>query len=235
MSAQNLRAKVVQSPLNFKWPINQIAIGFNYAYRRTATNNNATPNTYTTPLPPSNSNAANAIPSQQPTKGSTPVPDRPIPPHLASNTVKSTSSTPAQRSAAASPTLTGDNVPKTNGSVSNEKADAKNKKKEKQIGKKEAAKEKEAKGKTEVNGENTPDAQRLSMQEPLTPTLTEGNRIDDDPKSPTEGSTGTRTPKSGKPLRHPWTIFMRMHVQSVTEADVKKFFGESAAGVRRKI
>jgi hypothetical protein len=52
-------------------------------------------------------------------------------------------------------------------------------------------------------------------------------------KSPVEGSTGTRTPKTGKPSRHPWTIFMRMAPQlQIVEADIREFFGDAKNGVR---
>lgn len=56
----------------------------------------------------------------------------------------------------------------------------------------------------------------------------------DELKNPGDGSTGTRTPKSGKPPRHPWTIFMRMTSQiQVTEAEIKDFFGEAKDGITR--
>ncbi|KAH9483025.1 hypothetical protein JR316_0005125 [Psilocybe cubensis] len=46
--------------------------------------------------------------------------------------------------------------------------------------------------------------------------------------------SGARTPKTGKPPRHPWTIFMRMapHIQ-VTEADIREFYNEAKAGITR--
>ena len=56
----------------------------------------------------------------------------------------------------------------------------------------------------------------------------------DETKSPGDGSTGTRTPKSVKPPRHPWTIFMRMTSQlQVTEAEIREFFGEAKDGITR--
>lgn len=56
----------------------------------------------------------------------------------------------------------------------------------------------------------------------------------DDSKSPGDGSAGTRTPKYGKPQRHPWTIFMRMTPQiQVTEDEVRDFFGEAKDGITR--
>lgn len=51
-------------------------------------------------------------------------------------------------------------------------------------------------------------------------------------KSPTTDSTGTRTPTSRRPQRHPWTLFVKLPQQS-TEADVRTFFGGEAAGVTK--
>ena len=53
----------------------------------------------------------------------------------------------------------------------------------------------------------------------------------DEFKSPAD-SNGQRTPKTGKPPRHPWTIFMRMgaHLQ-VTENEIREFYGEAKDGV----
>ncbi|TFK64910.1 hypothetical protein BDN72DRAFT_825110 [Pluteus cervinus] len=194
--------------------------GFNYAYRRTATSN-ATPNSTTSPLPPTQANI-NASTSHPPTKGPTPVPDRALPPHL-SGGAKSTASTPPPGQVIASPTPgeSGNASPRANGASPADK----NKKKEKIQNKKE--KERGDKG-----GASTPDGQK-SNQEPSTPTAAEGNR-DDDIKSPIDGSTGARTPKTGKPPRNPWTIFMRMQISSiVTEAEIREFFGEAQAGITR--
>jgi hypothetical protein len=54
-------------------------------------------------------------------------------------------------------------------------------------------------------------------------------------KSPVSESTGVRTPTGRRPARNPWTLFMRMNVTSVNEAEVKEFFGEAQSGVRRII
>jgi hypothetical protein len=55
----------------------------------------------------------------------------------------------------------------------------------------------------------------------------------EDVKSTTEGSTGARTPKTGKPPRNPWTIFMRMPgTIQFTEDDIREFYGEAKSGVR---
>ena len=55
----------------------------------------------------------------------------------------------------------------------------------------------------------------------------------DEVKSPVTdgtGSTGMRTPKTGRPPRNPWTIFMRMQV-AATEPELREFFGEAKSGV----
>ncbi|KAJ7099332.1 Ser/Thr protein phosphatase [Mycena belliarum] len=52
-----------------------------------------------------------------------------------------------------------------------------------------------------------------------------------DLKSPTDGA---RTPKSGRPTRNPWTIFMKMTASvAVTDADVREFFGEAKGGITK--
>jgi hypothetical protein len=53
----------------------------------------------------------------------------------------------------------------------------------------------------------------------------------EDLKSPTEGSTGAKTPKTGKPARNPWTIFMRMpSTIQVTEGEIREFFNDAKDG-----
>ncbi|RXW21172.1 hypothetical protein EST38_g4664 [Candolleomyces aberdarensis] len=166
--------------------------GFNYAYRRSATVG-ATPNTSTTPLPLAAQSNAASIP---PTKVSTPAPDKPLPPHLVN---KSVSSTPP-------PNLTDSPVPDTsspklNGaSTPSEKAKRKDKRNK-------GSRDGGASTPDAVNAASSPGPQdTASLAE--TPDLSKADG--EDLKSPTEGSTGNRTPKTGKPPRNPWTIFMRM-------------------------
>ncbi|KAF8171818.1 hypothetical protein BJ912DRAFT_1065992 [Pholiota molesta] len=53
-------------------------------------------------------------------------------------------------------------------------------------------------------------------------------------EEPGDGSTGARTPKTGKPPRHPWTVFMRMAPQiQISEAEIREFFGEAREGITR--
>ena len=107
---------------------------------------------------------------------------------------------------------------------------------------KEKAKRKDKKDKKEKEraeraegGASTPD---ISTSTPAPPepsasdTPDPGAKVElEDSKSPVE-SSGQRTPKTGKPPRHPWTIFMRMaaHLQ-VTESEIREFYGEAKEGV----
>jgi hypothetical protein len=71
----------------------------------------------------------------------------------------------------------------------------------------------------EPASQDSPNAQRAD--EVKSPVTTDGG-----------GSTGVRTPKTGRPPRNPWTIFMRMQV-AVTEPELRDFFGEAKSGVCR--
>ncbi|KAL1747796.1 hypothetical protein HDZ31DRAFT_31203 [Schizophyllum fasciatum] len=220
--------------------------GFNYAYRRTAT-------TAATPSSPHPQNTATTgVSTQAPTKGPTPAPpaaaaapstDRPLPPHL-----KSTGPTPGPASPAPDKDKDGKpSTPAPNGtaaaaataaatSPAPSAGDAKpeksknQKKKEKQEQKKAAAAEKDkekqeggAAGEQQKEGAGKPqDAAALS------PVPGAG---DDELKSPSE-STGARTPKSGRPMRNPWTIFWRSMV-GASEDEVREFFGPAKGGITR--
>jgi len=127
--------------------------------------------------------------------------------------------------------------PKPNGSTASEKAEKeKAKRKEK----------KERKDKERITAEGTtssPDisvshnATSTTVQDPSTsgtpdPEVTPATLEVEDVKSPLDGSAGARTPKTGKPPRHPWTIFMRMAPQlPIVEADIREFFGDAKNGV----
>ena len=195
--------------------------GFNFAYRRSATIAH-TPNSTTSVLPAAASNNAIA-PSQPPTKSSTPGSDKPLSHHLANKSAAPTPP-PAADTGKDSPSL----GPKVNGT--SDKAE-----KEKVKRNKKDRKEKERE-RTE-GGASTPDistsASTPGVPEPSTSgTPDPGAKVDfDDSKSPVE-STGQRTPKIGKPQRHPWTLFMRMagHLQ-VTENEIREFYGEAKEGV----
>jgi hypothetical protein len=195
--------------------------GFNYTYRRTATLS-GTPNSTTSALPASQSH--NALTSQPPTKVPTPVPDRPLP----HNSNKSSTSTPPPDVDSRS----GSGGAKVNGAASAEKADkekAKRKEKKERKDKERADRSRDSAS----TPDGPPSTSSPSLPEPSTSGTLDVGKIDaDDVKSPTDGSTGVRTPKFGKPPRNPWTIFMRMQPNTeVSESEIRIFFGEAKDGV----
>ncbi|KAF9534437.1 hypothetical protein CPB83DRAFT_844245 [Crepidotus variabilis] len=199
--------------------------GFNYAYRRTATSS-ATPNSATSALPPLHVSNTTANSSLPPTKAATPIPDRSLPPHLAQ---KSTASTPAstngyvEYSGAVSPSPS---QTKVNGAAE------KNKKKDKK-------KDRSEKEGGDTGGPPTPEVpvggSPLSTPGNVSSTPDGGrDSVADEVKSPVDSSAGARTPKTGKPPRHPWTIFMRMTPQiQVTETEIRDFFRDAKQGITR--
>ncbi|KAF9004685.1 hypothetical protein BDQ17DRAFT_1354497 [Cyathus striatus] len=199
--------------------------GFNYAYRRTATVA-PTPTSTTSALPPSQ--AVNGV---QPSKTSTPVPDHHVPPHLPNNTESNKASAPtppADVTGKESP------IPKSNGApnldkAEREKAKKKDKKERKQA---EKAAGREGAGTPEVSQPKSPVPQEpVGSTSTATPDL---SRDAEDLKSPTEGSSGARTPKTGKPPRNPWTIFMRMPPSFIpVDSEIRDFFGEAKGGITR--
>jgi hypothetical protein len=117
-------------------------------------------------------------------------------------------------------------VPRVNGtSEKAEKAKRKDKKDKK---------DKERTERTE-GGAITPDVSTspsAALETSTSVTPDPGLKADfDDSRSPVE-SSGQRTPKTGKPPRHPWTIFMRMAPNlQVTETEIREFYGEAKEGV----
>ncbi|PFH50554.1 hypothetical protein AMATHDRAFT_3837 [Amanita thiersii Skay4041] len=194
--------------------------GFNYAYRRTAAAS-TTPNSASAALPPQ----SNLHTSQPPTKGHTPAPDRPAS-QLAAEANRSSAPTPSHsESGAASPSY----EPRLNGgSTSGEKM-------EKEKGKRKDKRDKKEREKRET-GASTPEVPNAaSTPTPSEPSVAHGEsgKQDGEELTPAE-STGVRTPKSNKPPRNPWTIFMRMSNQiQVNEADIREFFGEAKDGITR--
>ncbi|KAG6885783.1 hypothetical protein C0993_009888 [Termitomyces sp. T159_Od127] len=182
--------------------------GFNFAYRHTATTVQ-TPSQSNATLPPSNM-------SQAPTTAPTPAP------------VAAPDATRSTSPPAAAPMEKGSPTNKVNGANAAEKTEReKAKKKEKKERKERERAEKEKEKKDEKEG-GTPQNTNTSAL----PESGSGATVSSDmgPKSPVteSGSSGMRTPKTGKPPRHPWTIFMRMPTGfSTTDAEVKEFFGEA--------
>jgi len=215
--------------------------GFNYAYRRTAAvapTPNSTSIALPTTAPPHN--AAGTL-SQPPTKGSTPVsaPDRAVPLHLSNynnpSTPQSYTSTPPPR-ATISPGKESPAI-KVNGTSPGANAEKAEREKAKKKERKER-KDKERVEKTEREKAEKEDTPKSAS----TPVLPESTSVQEsvgaqrgEVKSPVTtdgaGSTGVRTPKTGRPPRNPWTIFMRMQV-AASEPELREFFGEAKGGVR---
>jgi len=211
--------------------------GFNYAYRRTVTNNpNSTPGSSTAPLP-SNNTASNP-----PTKGSTPAPqtDRPIPPHLSNNVNKSTPSTPPpatsgkatpkEPTSAVDERLNGSGTPPGTSDKAEKdrlKRERKREKKERERAEREATKDKE--------GGDGEQGSKSGKASPTSPSSDVGPKSVVDRaeavSSPVD-STGARTPTSRKPHRNPWTLFVRLP-NPANETEIREFFGEAASGIIR--
>uniref|UniRef100_D8QJ59 DUF2433 domain-containing protein n=1 Tax=Schizophyllum commune (strain H4-8 / FGSC 9210) TaxID=578458 RepID=D8QJ59_SCHCM len=208
--------------------------GFNYAYRRTAT-------TAATPASPHPQNAVTTNVSRlAPKKGPTPAPpanDRQLPSHL-----KSTGPTPNPASPAPDAnnktrrTSTKLTTPAPNGNAaatspvpSAARGDGKPEKSKNQ--KKKLEQKKAATSKPDT-GASKPDAPKSDAGEA---TLSAASPIPDDEqlKSLSE-SMGARTPKSGRPLRNPWTIFWRLMI-GTSEEDVRQFLGPARGGITKVV
>lgn len=237
-----LKSQGMHSYLLFKLitlSLTHISPGFNYAYRRTATVA-PTPNSTTVALPTTApQHSAPGTLSQPPTKGSTPAPapDRAVPAHFSNSnnasTTQSYSSTPPPGTAISpgkeSP------APKMNGASPSANAEKAEREKAKKKEKKER-KDKEKAERVEREKAEKEDTPR-SASTPVLPessSVPESAQRGEEVKSPVTtdgaGSTGIRTPKTGRPPRNPWTIFMRMQV-AATEPELREFFGEAKSGV----
>ena len=205
--------------------VNSMTKGFNYAYRRTASNNLApTPGSPTVNLPSNNV-------SHPPTKVSTPVPDRSTPPHLANNnkvasTTPQTSGKLATRDSTTTPEdkSTGpQSVALDRGEKERLKRERKKEKKERERAEKDSIKDTAEGEQASISGKDTPIS-------PISDSAPKSGAVPtEDIPSPAE-SSGTRTPTSRKPARNPWTLFLRMQV-GATEEEIREFFGEHGAGV----
>lgn len=224
---QSSRAKVSVStrPEN-KLLLMLLPEGFNYAYRRTASNNSpSTPGSSTANLPSNNA-------SQPPTKVSTPAPDRSTPPHLTNSDGKATLVTPQSsgRPGTRDSAITPEDRPNGSQSVVLDrgekerlKRERKKEKKERERADKESIKDAAEGEQASVSGKNTP----ISPVSDSAPKSAAGP-VEDVP-SPVE-SNGARTPTSRKPSRNPWTLFMRMQV-GASETEIRQFYGEHGVGV----
>lgn len=202
--------------------------GFNYAYRRTASNNPpSTPGSSAATLPSNNA-------SQPPTKVSTPAPDRSTPPHLTNSDGKATSVMPQSSGKPGTRDFAITPEDRPNGSQSvvldrgekeRLKRERKKEKKERERADKESIKDAAEGEPASVSGKNTP----ISPVSDSAP-KSAGGPTEDVP-SPVE-SNGARTPTSRKPSRNPWTLFMRMQV-GANETEIREFYGEHGVGIIR--
>lgn len=179
----------------------------------------ATPNSASTALPPQST----ASVSQPPTKGHTPVPDQ-----LASRQVAESNklSIPIVPESSGPAPMSPASETRVNGGSASEKVDKEKFKRKEKREKKDKERRDGGASTPEVLASSTPPPSEL----PVTPAES-GQQEMEELKSPAE-SAGVRTPKTNRPPRHPWTIFMRMSNQiTITESDIKEFFQEVRDGV----
>jgi len=205
--------------------IDVVAKGFNYAYRRTASNHLAlTPGSSTVNLPSNNV-------SHPPTKVSTPVPDGSTPPHVSNNRVASTTSQTSGKLLTNDSATTPEDKSIGSQSIALDRGEKERFKRERKNEKKERDRPGKDGGRDTAEGEQ---ASSISGKDtPISPAS------DSAPKSaagPVEGapspveSNGTRTPTSRRSARNPWTLFVRTQV-GANEAVIREFFGEHETGV----
>jgi len=198
--------------------------GFNYAYRRTASNNLApTPGSSTVNLPSNNV-------SHPPTKVSTPVPDRSTPPHLANNKVASTTPHTSGKLVARDPAATPEDKSTGSQSVAIDRGEKERLKRERKKEKRERERAEKDSIKDTAEGEQASISGKDTPISPVSDSAPKSAAVPtEDISSPAE-SNGTRTPTSRRPVRNPWTLFLRMQV-GATEEEIREFFREHRAGV----
>ncbi len=214
--------------------IHLLPLGFNYAYRRTAT-----PTTQPTPT-----SARPSLPSRTtdtPIKASTPAPaadkdsDAPSPSQDApptSNPASGKETPPivkvnGNESATAS---TPGSVERERNREKSEKYKAKKKeRKERDHAEREAVREAGSEGgNDEKKGDSATTTGPAKPSVDTTSSPVPGS--DGGPLSPRTDSTGARTPTSRKQSRNPWTLFIRLP-NTTTETVLRDFFGEAKNGV----
>ncbi|KAJ3856184.1 hypothetical protein EV368DRAFT_32987 [Lentinula lateritia] len=202
--------------------------GFNYAYRRSATVR-ATP----TSANPSNTVSPKHKP---PSKSATPAPkvvspappstavDRAVPPHLAGKGSTGTSSkaasgtgTPSSEPRDQKEAVKGEKEGDQDGSGAKDKETAKLEKAERDKQKRKEKKERnraQAAAAAAASASATIDDTKSPIDQLKSPASVTGTL-----------SGGVRTPKSARPPRNPWTIFMRMNA-AMTENELREFYAQ---------
>ncbi|KAJ3891129.1 hypothetical protein GG344DRAFT_47945 [Lentinula edodes] len=200
--------------------------GFNYAYRRSAT----------VPVTPTSANPSNTLsPNHKPSsKSATPAPKvvAPAPP----STVHSKPATPAPVPPNSSNTIGRTNAVATT-SISNQAVDPKDKetaKLEKAERDKQKRKEKKERNREKAAAAAAGDLIEGSVPASASATIDDTKSPIDQLKSPASVtgtlSGGVRTPKSAKPPRNPWTIFMRMNA-TMPENELREFYAQGVTKV----
>jgi hypothetical protein len=220
--------------------------GFNYAYRRTGVAQTQSMNAVAAPNPPVPSSAATFAP---PAPAANAVPKTPV-----------TSEPKTPISETTSPAALKDKELHGNGSASamNERAEQKKKeRKEKEKEKRErqrAEREKEKQqqvdkaapsSNTEANASAkapTPKGSGKATPDPAGPSATDGPAAvpkiggpEGDPTSPVLSgaeSSGAQTPRSQRPARNPWTLFIKLPAP-VSEQELRDFFLEAKEGITK--
>ena len=214
--------------------IHLLPLGFNYAYRRTATpTTQPTPTSAKPSLPPRTTTSNTPFKSSTPAPAADKEPDAPSPSQGASDPASGKETPPVVKvngneSATAS---TPGSAEKERNREKAEKYKAKKKeRKERDHAEREAAREAGSEG---GNDEKKDDS--TTTTGPAKPNVdTTGSPApgsDPGPLSPRTDSTGARTPTSRKQARNPWTLFIRLP-NTTTETELRDFFGEAKNGVR---
>jgi hypothetical protein len=211
-------------------------LGFNYAYRRSATPTTQPTPTSTKPsLPPQTATSVTPIKAQTPAPAEKATPQGPD----ALSPARAVPSTSEPTSGKETPPIlkvNGGDSTSAPGSAEKEKGERDREKLEKHKPKRKdrtrAGKDADAEG---SGGERKDDAAATTTTAHPKPEVdTTGSPApgsDTGPQSPRTESTGTRTPTTRKQGRHPWTLFVRL--QSTTnETDLREYFKEAKDGVR---
>jgi hypothetical protein len=221
-------------------------LGFNYAYRRSATPNAQPTPTSTKPsLPPQTVTSITPVKAQTSApaaeKATPQGPDAPSPPRI----VPSTSEPISGKETPLEPKVNGSDSTSasTPGSAEKDKGERDRERSEKPKHKrkdrkdhdrdragKDVARDGDAEG---SSGDKKDEA--VATTAPPKPDLDTSSSpapgSDAGPQSPRTESTGARTPTTRKPSRNPWTLFVRLP-STTNEEDLRKYFGEAKDGVR---
>jgi hypothetical protein len=222
-------------------------LGFNYAYRRSATpTTQPTPTSTKPPLPPQTTTSITPIKAQTPVpaaeKATPQGPDAPSSPRVVPSTSepisgKETPPVPKVNGSDSASASTPGSAEKDKGERDRESSQKyKSKRKERKDhdrdrAGKDATRDADAEG---SGGERKDDAvATTALPKPdLDTTGSPAPGSDAGPQSPRTESTGTRTPTIRKQGRnHPWTLFVRLP-NPANESELRQFFGEAKEGVR---